>query len=490
MNITILFIKKEYKKVIATCLVAIAFLYFWVNGPLLQELALTSLEKIETKYSKPVLVGTDGVDKKDDPARFNTIVHSQEKAFGHGLLISNKKELRTWGLVADKDNSPALSPEHAAKILKHARELGADSSNVYVKPSMELFYALTELDGKKVVYLESTDVVRNIRGYAGEVHVGVFINSDGSIRSVHHIASQETPSYLADIQNSGFYDQFRQVSLIQGDQEIDAITGATLTSKAIAKTVSELVNLGTPYPIINYVTIDDVNTFGVSAKLNEWWIVHILVIGGMFLFGFQKKIKKSKKSILVLSLLSVIYIGFFLNNSFTYISFLHPFLGTSVSSFVGLYALFVLIGAIWGKNTYCKYVCPFGNVQRIILQMSPKKAQRKFFISNAWVKKIRITLTIILTVGVLLGMRNWSNFELFPDLFGWSTLGVWFIISLITVLTTMVYPMLWCRLLCPTGSILDGLKDLVHPKKYSLPGQRLFKDLGRLWVARKPKIAA
>lgn len=179
----------------------------------------------------------------------------------------------------------------------------------------------------------------------------------------------------------------------------------------------------------------------------------------------QRWTKKTKKSILILTILAVVYLGFFLNNSFTYISFLHPFIGTSVSSLVGLYALFVLLGAIWGKNTYCKYICPFGNIQKLIIQINPLKTSQKFFLSNKLIKRIRAAITIMLITGILLGLRNWSNFELFPDLFGLSMLSVWFLIAVITIITTIIYPMLWCRLLCPTGSLLDGLSDLVKSKK-------------------------
>ena len=71
-----------------------------------------------------------------------------------------------------------------------------------------------------------------------------------------------------------------------------------------------------------------------------------------------------------------------MNSSFTYVSFLHPFLGTTVSTFVALYALFTLLGAIWGKNVYCKYVCPFGHAQRLSLQLSKKRFLCKIFYSK------------------------------------------------------------------------------------------------------------
>lgn len=458
------FIKQEKKKIIATIIVAIIFLFFWINGPLLQSIEVLSLESIETKYSRPVMIGNNGVNKRTNITN-NTIAINEQQTFGYGLLIGKKEIPINWGFIKDNKNNLLFSADKKEAIIKHVKTLYKSEETVRSHTSSDMFYATISEDKNPIIYLESTDVVKHIRGYAGEIQVGIFIDKYGNIKQVDHIASKETKSYLSDIKKSGFYKQFQKVSLTNGTQEVDAVSGATITSKAIAKTVSKLIEVGTPYPISNYTEINEVNAFNLSASLNKTWIIHSIVIFLMFAFSFQKWKKKTKKSITFLSILSIIYIGFFLNNSFTYVSFIHPFVGTSISSLVGLYSLFVLLGAIWGKNLYCKYICPFGNIQRLIIQVNPIKSSRKFFISNKWIKRIRAALTVILLTGVLLGMRNWSNFELFPDLFGLSTIGVWTIISVITILTTMVYPMLWCRLLCPTGSILDGISDLVKTRK-------------------------
>ncbi len=430
----------------------------------MQSIELLSLESIETKYSKPVLVGEDGVDKKNIVG-YNTLAFQDDSPFGYGLIIDKKTPNSNWGLVADVKHNPSLSLKHKAVVLEHAKSFANQNQKINVHPSMEMYYATVSDSKNSDIYIESTDLIKNIRGYAGDIQVGVFISKTGFIKRVEHIASKETKSYLEDIKKGGFYEQFSTVSLTKGDQEVDAVSGATITSKAITRTVSALIEKGIPYPISNYNTVDEVNTFNVTASVNKTWIIHISVIILMFVFAIQKWIKKTKKSVLALSLLSVIYIGFFLNNSFTYISFIHPFVGTSVSSLIGLYALLVLLSAIWGKNTYCKYVCPFGNIQRLIIHVNPVKSTKRFFISNKWMKRIRAAITVILLTGVLLGLRNWSNYELFPDLFGLSILSVWVVVAIITVLATMVYPMIWCRLLCPTGSILDGISDLMKPKK-------------------------
>ncbi len=467
LSVCTFFFKNEIGKIIATVLVAVVFLYFWINGPLLQTIEVLSLESIQTKYSAPVMVWKDGVDKKGQLTSFNTLEFEEEETFGYGLIIEKKTPNNNWGFIADVKNNPGLSEELATDILDHAKQFSNKTRKVEVHPSMEMYYStISDTNTHKTnIYLESTQIIKNIRGYAGEINVGVIIDEDGFIKRVEHIASKETQSYLSDIKNSGYYEQFKVVSITKGAQQIDAVSGATLTSEAIASTVSELIETGIPYPVSNYTDIDEVNFFSLSAILTNSWILHVIVIFLMFVFAIQKWIKKSKQSIIALSILSIVYLGFSLNNSFTYITFIHPFLGTSISSLMGLYSLMVLLGAIWGKNTYCKYVCPFGNIQRLIIQISPLKISQKFPLSSKWIKRIRATLTVILLTGILLGLRNWSNFELFPDLFGLSILSVWFVIAVITVLTTIIYPMIWCRLLCPTGSVLDGLTDLVNYKR-------------------------
>ena len=464
MNSILRFSLNHLREIVATLIVAAFFLYFWINGPIMQQIELLNIEHIETKYSKPVIVGTHGVNTKIK--NFNTVGDEEENHLGFGLILDKKKPRPNFGMLANSSNNPSLSQEVASGILKHAKKFSIDSNNVKLLPSIDMYFATIKNEEGDVnqIYIESTEIIKNIRGYAGDINIGVIINKDGSLASVHHISSKETESYLQKIKNAGFYEQFEQVSLLNGRQEVDAVSGATLTTEAISKTVSAIVQKGIPEPIDNYAETNNVVTFSVEALLNKIWILHVVVIFLMLLYGFQKFFKKSKKQVLILCALSVIYIGFFLNNSFTYISFIHPFVGTSVSSLVGLYSLMVLLGAIWGKNTYCKYVCPFGNIQVLLNHISPIKKQ-KFFISNKWIKRIRAAIAVILFAGILLGLRSWSNFELFPDLFGLQVASLWFIVSVITVLTTMVYPMIWCRLLCPTGSILDGISDLMNYKR-------------------------
>ena len=443
------------KKVLATIVVSIFFIFFWINGPIQVKEVLAHLEEEETEFSKPKLVG-----EISEIRSYGEIEDAETKGDGWSLVLKDsKKKATNSGMISSSDSDFIFSKAYAEKLISHAEKIISGSITSEVIPTEDLLYVRIQQNGKTFFYQESSNLFNQIRGYGGPINIGVLINSEGKIESVQHISSKETESYLKKIVNNDFYKRFVGLP-IEKNHQIEAVSGATLTTEAIAQITSELIEKSAKN-YIDYLHIErDVMSFNILAKNSLWWILHISIIGLLFLYGIQKKYKKTKKRIRTLSIISVVYIGIFMNSSFTYVSFLHPFLGTTVSTFVALYALFSLLGAIWGKNTYCKYVCPFGHAQRLSLQLSKKKISSKFFISNKWVKRIRDILAVVLITGILLGLRSWGNFEIFPDLFGFDFVSMWFVVSVFILLINLKYPFIWCRIACPTGAVLDRISDV------------------------------
>lgn len=451
---------KQGRKVFATMVVGAFFLFFWLNGPLHIKEVLAHLEVESTKYSESIIVG-DVIEKHD----FNTIGDSEVDGEGWSLLMDKKKQEKTFHLMTSEQEEGVFSEERKELLTNHVKKLftnGINSTPLLTENGMCLSVVSNE---SEFIYLESQHKFNHIRGYGGPIQIGVLITEEGKIKQVQHISSRETESYLSKISNQGFYNRFITIPL-EKSHRIDAVSGATLTTEAIAETTSELIGY---YQDSLEDRVEDRNlaSFSVWAENTLWWILHITLIGLLFVYGIQKKYKKTKRDIRLLSFFSVLYIGFFMNNSFTYVTFLHPFLGTSLSSLVALYAFFSLLGAIWGKNLYCKYVCPYGHLQRIGLNLSKNKFSKKFFISNKWIKRIRDGITVILITGILLGMRSWGNFELFPDIFGLDFTSMWFALSILLIVINLRYPFIWCRIACPTGAVLDKISDFSNKKLMS-----------------------
>ncbi|UTW61950.1 FMN-binding protein [bacterium SCSIO 12741] len=457
MNLISAFLKQKWKW-LATLMVASFFLYFWLEGPLVIQAPELSLMEELTPYSIPKMV----IDEEEEQDHHGIIEIAETEGEGHGLILDKEEEKESFGILISSRGNSDLPPELGEQLLRNAQKLLDGDFRLKLEMTADLFY-VTGDGSEKLIYLESSDIIHGITGYAGPINMGMWVTQDGRIKSIHHVSSKETSSYLEKIRRAGYYDQYQKIDL-EDEHEVDAISGATLTSEAMAETITALVHHSTEKPLTNFTGIDGLNPFLVEANLNGWWILHLLFISLFFIYGYQKKWKKRKRHMTILSLLSVAYIGFFLNQSFTYVSFIHPFLGTSLSSFVGLYSLLVLLSVVWGKNTYCKYVCPFGNAQRLMVKFAPKKTSKKFFLSNTTIKRIRGIITIGLIVGIFLGMRGWGNYELFPDFFGLEFLSIWMLVTALILLVSVRYPMLWCRMLCPTGSVLDLISDAVELK--------------------------
>ncbi|NQU17830.1 MAG: FMN-binding protein [Candidatus Saganbacteria bacterium] len=79
-------------------------------------------------------------------------------------------------------------------------------------------------------------------GYAGKIEMMVGVNDRERVAGVKIINILETPGLGLNADKPKFLDQFRGKSLsdpIEPKKDIDAITGATITSKAISKGVRE-----------------------------------------------------------------------------------------------------------------------------------------------------------------------------------------------------------------------------------------------------------
>lgn len=454
---------KQWKRLSITLLVGIIFFWFWSQGPLNKSSQLLSLESNNSEFLIPIFIDDKG---EKQTKQFGLVTSDQTKNSGvrDYVLVGQTKDPPLYGLIADPHHQASMIAYVGEAMLQRAT-LFYPSVTVTLKSALDMFYIEQRNNDGKIagLYLESTGLTEHIKGYAGSITLGVSITPNGTIDKVYHINSQETSSYLRKIDRAGFYQQFLGIELNGNKHQVDAVSGATISTQAMAKTVTELLNKASESPLSLYMDEDAAGTV-IEAQLSNKWFIQLGFIALCFFYFWQPWLLRTRRRTTVVLLMSTLYIGFYLNNSFTYISLLHPFLGVTVSMLVGLYCALVLLGAIWDNNTYCKFVCPYGNVQRLITRLRPHWRQ-PFFIRSKWVKRVRTMLTLTIVIGVILGLHQWASYEIFPDLFGLEVTSLWFVVAFLLIIVASIYPMIWCRLLCPTGEVLDWLRDLVSPAR-------------------------
>jgi NosR/NirI family nitrous oxide reductase transcriptional regulator len=358
--------------------------------------------------------------------------------------------------------------ETGALILARARERAAYPDGVRLRRALDMYYAEARDPAGRLLelHLENTGLNRNVKGYAGPIDLHLVVGMDGRIRTLSHVKSAETTSYLNRIRNAGFYERFAGLPLDGNSYRVDLVSGASLTTEGIARSVTQLVGLARESPLESYMETH-AQGFEVRAVQPRTWIVESLLIVALFAVVWLRRLRRTGPLMLIVGVASLLFLGFYMNNSFTYVTFTQPFLGVRWSWLLGIYAGLVLVSAIWDGNSYCRYVCPYGNAQRLLLRWIPWRG--RLAIPNRLLGALRWLITLSLLAGILAGLRDWGSFELFPDLFGLEFTGSpWFWLSLGLVLVSAYYPMLWCRALCPTGAVLDGLTYLARPRSLTV----------------------
>ena len=89
------------------------------------------------------------------------------------------------------------------------------------------------------------------QGYSGKINMLVGVDPQGKVSGVKILNHRETPGLGANIVKSGFLKQFKGKSLkdpIEPKQDIDAITGATISSRAVCKGVKEALKKAKDLP--------------------------------------------------------------------------------------------------------------------------------------------------------------------------------------------------------------------------------------------------
>lgn len=77
-----------------------------------------------------------------------------------------------------------------------------------------------------------------IKGYAGETPVVVAFDTKKVIVGVYLLPNQETPKFARRVEEAGFYKNWNGLTAKKAlKKEVDAVTGATFTSMAVANSV-------------------------------------------------------------------------------------------------------------------------------------------------------------------------------------------------------------------------------------------------------------
>ncbi|MFQ7748735.1 MAG: RnfABCDGE type electron transport complex subunit G [Eubacteriales bacterium] len=136
--------------------------------------------------------------------------------------------------------------EQQALKAEESRRIVLDSADSFEAQDNGEYYAGIK-DGQTVGYVFETES----KGYGGTVRVMTGISSEGEITGVVVLSHSETPGLGANAEKEDFRNQYKQAAPESGieivkyqtpaEGQIEAMTGATITTKAVTQAVNQAV---------------------------------------------------------------------------------------------------------------------------------------------------------------------------------------------------------------------------------------------------------
>lgn len=351
----------------------------------------------------------------------------------------------------------------AAAILRDGRIFGHDLRQTHaavVSVAQGSDTLEVQPDGTFVV--NTRVLAKDVQGYGGPVPLNIHIGKDGKLTAIEAEPNAESPS---------FFDRAKELfSRWQGKtideamaEDVDAVSGATFSSKAIIRNVQR----GLAYAKQHGLADGGKGAQEESAErtvATGWTLGSIVALIAVLLGAVVPLFTNNRRLHLVQLVVNVVVLGLWTGTFVSYTLFLRLFAGGVSLSAIGTLAapLLMLIVALLyplaGRSGYyCAHVCPFGSAQELAGKLSRRKLRitpRVLSVLTALRNMLWGVLMALLLTGTC---TAWIDYELFTA-FIYSSASVWVIVLAMLFLVLSVWvPRPYCRFVCPTGALMKSV---------------------------------
>lgn len=351
----------------------------------------------------------------------------------------------------------------AAAILRDGRIFGHDLRQTHAAvASVAQGSDTLEVQPDGTFVVNTRVLAKDVQGYGGPVPLKIHIDKDGRLTAIEAEPNAESPS---------FFDRAKELfSRWQGKtideamaEDVDAVSGATFSSKAIIRNVQR----GLAYAKQHGLADGGNGAQEESAEhtvATGWTLGSIVALIAVLLGAVVPLFTNNRRLHLVQLVVNVVVLGLWTGTFVSYTLFLRLFAGGVSLSAIGTLAapLLMLIVALLyplaGRSGhYCAHVCPFGSAQ----ELAGKLSRRKLRITPRVLRvltALRNLLWGVLMALLLTGTCTaWIDYELFAA-FIYSSASVWVIVLAMLFLVLSVWvPRPYCRFVCPTGALMKSV---------------------------------
>ncbi len=297
-------------------------------------------------------------------------------------------------------------------------------------------------------------------GYGGPFTMAVAVNLAGEVVGTAIVDRKETPAWMDRVFKSDLIESVVGKSYSDSfviGEDLDGVTGATYTAKAIAESVldgSQVVAQHLGFPVEEPPPPKIV--FGVP----EFVLIALFAVGYV---GHQRKFKYRKQVRWGSMLVGLVVLGFLYNSPITIAYINKLILGYWPQWQTNLYWYFLIGGIVFvftveSKNPYCEWFCPFGAAQECMGVVGGAKPRRprRYYNHIKWVPRIMALGAILL--GVYFRSPGLASYEIFGTLFSLVGSGIMFVVLGLVLIASLFIKRPWCDYLCPISPVVDIIR--------------------------------
>ena len=338
-----------------------------------------------------------------------------------------------------------------------------------LEPHPEWPGVTTVFDEKKNIIgqaLRTAPSLEYLHGYQGPTDTLIVLDPDGdTITGLRFRKSYDNEEYYERILDDEDYLELYNgksvqeiINLDHAKADIEGVSGATMTSWAIAESVKRRL------------THFDSQRQPVPFEFPWRNLLLIILTFGAIVFSFTK-LRGRPFLRLSWQLFVIITLGLILGDLLSQALFIgwakH---GLPLADSYGLILLAtaaLLVPWASGNQLYCHHLCPHGFLQQwfIKLPIKPLKIPPTL---HKILSKLPSFLLVTIVASLFLGASlNLADFEAF-DAWLWRSAGIaTIVIAILGLLASLFIPLAYCKYGCPTGALFHFLRKTSATEKFS-----------------------
>lgn len=353
---------------------------------------------------------------------------------------------------------------------EHGRQ-GGQASSTAVTANNDTLTVMP--DGAIVV--NTRLLAKDVQGYGGQVPLRIHIDKGGVVDSIEAEPNAESPDFFNHA--SALFGKWRGKTVDEAmAEEVDAVTGATFSSRAIIANMKRGLAYAKRHAELDKDAKADffapdaagsalgaagsADGLGAFASAMGWTLGSFVALLVAMLGAIVPLFVNNRRWHYVQLALNVVVLGLWTGTFLSYTLLMRFFsgginiatFGTIAASFVMVWVamLYPLIGR---PGHYCANMCPFGSAQ----ELAGKLTRRKLRLSPRLNRALNVFRNVLWGVLMVLMLTAtwtaWMDYELFTA-FLYTSASAWVIALAVLFLVLSVWvPRPYCRFVCPTGSL-------------------------------------